>query len=140
MVIMNSNDNQNDFAIIHVRPGLEGKTQPVGTVAVNLESVKSGLLVAGYAIQHSKLDKWDASRGRMVAVGRAARGRDSMLCQPVDPKLGRRELLISALQLIVSNEDMLNLSRDFRSSTRDTLSRLLAAKASADLKNASGAL
>lgn len=139
MVFMNSNDNLNDFAIIHVRPGLESKTQPVGTVAVNLEAVKTGLLVVGYAIQHSKLDRWDAARGRAVSVGRAARGRDSMLCQPIDPKLGRRELLIAALELIVANEDMLNLSRDFRSSTRDSLSRLLAAKASADLKRSSAA-
>jgi hypothetical protein len=138
MVLMN-NDNLNDFAIIHVRPGLDSKTQPVGTVAVNLQAFKRGRLVVGYAIQHSKLDKWDAARGRAVAVGRAARNRDAELCGSVDPKIGRRELLIAALELIVDNESMLNLSRNFRSSTCDTLSRMLAAKASADSKHSSAA-
>ncbi len=138
MVLMN-NDNMNDFAIIHVRPGLEGKTQPVGTIAVDINASKRGALVVGYAIQHSKLDKWNAVRGRSVAVGRAARGRDAELCRSINPKLGRRELLIAALELMVENEDLFNLSRGFRSAARDTLSRMLAAKASADRKNASAA-
>jgi hypothetical protein len=134
--MQNSNDNQNDFAIIHVRPGLEGKEQPVGTLAVNLPAAAVGELIVGYAIQHSKLDAWNGARGRMVAVGRASRVRDSAICAPIARGTMRRELLIAALELIEANNDTLNLSRGFRSAVSDTLTRLLEAKAAADLKRA----
>jgi hypothetical protein len=126
---MNSNDNQNEFAVIHIRPGTEGKHHPVGTVAINLEAAKQGALQVGYAIQHSKLDKWDAARGRAVAIGRAGRGRDSMLYQSIDPKLKRRELFVSALELITLHENRLDLSRGFRAAIHDTLFRLIASEA-----------
>lgn len=137
--MQNTKDNQNDFAIIHIRPGLEGKAQPVGTVAINLLEARAGRLVVGYAIQHSRLDAWDAAKGRSIAVGRAARGRDPFLASAVSKSAMRRELLIAALDLIVANNDMLNLSRNFREATKDTLFRLVAAKENADLKRSAAA-
>ncbi len=132
----NSNDDQSDFAIIHVRPGLQGKEHPVGTIAIDLGALDLGLLVVGYAIQHSSLDAWDGARGRAIAVGRAARRRDTCLVSKIEPSTMRRELLIAALDLVKANSDTLNLSRGFRRAVSDTLARLLEAKTVADLKRA----
>ncbi len=138
--MQNTKDNQNDFAIIHVRPGLEGKAQPVGTVAINLKAAAQGSLIVGYAVQHSRLDKWDAARGRLVAVGRASRGRyESTVWSDIEKGVMRRELLIAGLELIVANEGTLNLSRGFRLAAKDTLNRLVEAKRNADLKRSAAA-
>ncbi len=131
-----NDDDQNDYAIIHVRPGLEGKGHPIGTIAVSLPLARVGTLAVGYAIQHSKLDRWDAVRGRKVAVGRAARGRDSVVSAIIDKGMLRRELLITALGLLVAEGDILNLSHSFRRATKDTLQRMIAAKEADDVKRA----
>ena len=129
-----NDDNQNDFAIIHVRPGLEGKKQPVGTVAISLPEAAQGRLVVGYSIQHSKHDRWDGARGRAVAIGRAARGRSSSINGVVDPITTRRDLNIAALELVQfamsgGGLDALNVSRRFRLAVDDTLIRLYDARA-----------
>jgi len=135
--MQDSKDNQNDFSVIHIRPGLQGKSQPVGSVAVNLRDTEFGHLTVGYSIQHSKLDAWDGARGRAVAIGRAARGRDTCLVGRVDMNVRRRELLIAALELVemmLATDETLSASRNFRRALSDTLIRMQGAKADADRK------
>jgi hypothetical protein len=139
MNVMKQKDNQNDFAIIHVRPGLEGKAQPVGTIAVSLAAAAAGSLVVGYAVQHSKLDNWDAERARIVAVGRAARGRKTCARGSIEKGIMRRELLIAAIQLLNVKNDDIHLSRAFRKGVQDTLARLVEAKRNADIKRSAAA-
>ena len=105
-------DNQKEFAVVHVRPGVVDKQHPVGTVAINLTEAKAGMLVVGYGIQHSKSDKWNAQRGSEVAVGRATKSRKQirLVCEATR-NASRRELLVWALQAVQEHGEV---SRTFK--------------------------
>ena len=125
--MLNKNiDNQNDFAIIHIRPGTDGKSHPIGTVAVNLRAAADGELLVGYSIQHSKLDSWDRAKGREVAIGRAARDRASCLAGTVAKCTSRRMLIIAALAMLdekLHNGDV-TANRKFSRAVVDTFIRM----------------
>lgn len=128
--MQNTTDPQGEFAIVHIRPGTDShRNHPVGTVAVSLTSAVNGYLVVGYSVQHSKLDSWDAARGREIAVGRAARGRQSCLTLelPLDVigTLRRRDLITLALRELVRSVTASNgATRRFRLAMVDTLARV----------------
>lgn len=115
-------DNQKEFAVVHVRPGVVDKQHPVGTVAINLTEAKAGMLVVGYGIQHSKSDKWNAQRGSEVAVGRATKSRKQirLVCEATR-NASRRELLVWALQAVQERGE---LTRTFKKALADSIERM----------------
>ena len=123
-------DNPNEFAFIHVRPGADGKSHPIGTIAIELKPVDdysrdTDMFRVGFAAQHTKKDQWIAARGRSVAAGRAARSKDPVFV--VAPKnCSRRELILRALSAVfdATEAGKINVSKQFRRAVSDTLTRL----------------
>ncbi len=129
---MNTNDKiiKPNFAFVHIRPGLESKQHPVGTVAVDINAAREGELRVGYAVQHSKKDKWNSAAGRHISGERAARGRDTCLLSDVDPTFSRRQILAAAVALVANavEHEHIVVSKKFSRALDDTFERLTAEK------------
>ncbi len=148
MVNMNkatSFDDSNEFAFIHVRPGDDGKSHPIGTIAVELTPVDDysrsiDTHRVGFSAQHVKKDPWIAARGRSVAAGRASRSKDPILVAA--PKnASRRELIMRSVMAVfdAANEGKINVSKQFRRALEDTMARMERAEAAARLNRSSAA-
>ncbi len=119
--------NNNDFAFIHVRPGLDDKKEhPIATIAIHLVSDDTGRYGVALASQHLKKDeKWNAAMGRFVAAGRAARSKDRLFMY-YDPSESRRDLIISAVERIAHAIEYgeIKASRKVTRAINDTVTRL----------------
>jgi len=137
---MQNRTTDNDFAYIHIRPGTEGKSQPVATVAIDLKAVAINLgtesdyvlssphFAVGLASQHLKKDiNWNSAIGRQVSRGRAEQRR---LYTHVMPILSRRELIISAVCRVFEAVETgeLKASRKVTRALKDTITRLRKSK------------
>lgn len=123
-------DNLNDFLFIHIRPGIESKGHPLATIAVHLvtddDAVEYGVALAS---QHPKKDVWDATMGRSVAAGRAARGKDRVFIYQAS-NMPRRELVLEAVQRVYDAVECgeLKASHKVARALGDTIARLNMAK------------
>ncbi len=121
----NTADNQNEFIYIHVRPGKNEKMHPIGTIAID---VKNGFYTynAGWAMLNSDSDSWDASRGRMIAAGRATS------TNRIEFKSsGRhRELILDAAKAILqanhynNGRPLIVMNKRFKKALKDTIARI----------------
>lgn len=138
-------DDSNEFAFIHVRPGEDGKSHPIGTIAIELTPVDDysrsiDTHRVGFAAQHVKKDPWIAARGRSVAAGRASRSKDPVLVAA--PKnASRRELILRSVEAVfdAANEGKINVSKQFRQALADTMNRLEQAEIAARASRSSAA-
>jgi len=138
-------DDSNEFAFIHVRPGDDGKSHPIGTIAVELVPVDDysrsiDTHCVGFSAQHVKKDAWIASRGRSIAAGRALRSKDPILVAA--PKnVSRRELIMRSVEAVrdAADEGKINVSKQFRRALADTMARMERAEAIARMNNSSAA-
>lgn len=125
-----SSDNASKFAYVYIRPGVDGKAHPIGTVAIKLETIEFSSYLYGIAMQNTKKDKWVASIGRAVAAGRADRAKNPLFItiNPSD-KLTRRQLILCTLYAICekATKDKKMMSKQFRRAVFDTYHRILAA-------------
>lgn len=139
-------NDDNDFAYIHVRPGLFGKEHPLATIAINtIPEIETAALggntprryAVGFASQHVKKDtQWDASMGRRVARGRAERSANDRVFIIANEGVSRRDLLILATARVLEATEAGDLfaSKKTRRALRDTLDRLVTAKHHADYR------
>lgn len=132
-----SNDN---FAFIHIRPGLFGKEQPVATIAVStqpeFEFVQTGSnrFAVGFAAQHVKKDvTWNGAMGRAVAQGRAERSAKRVFVH-APAGVSRRDLLVAAVNRVLEAVEAGELfaTKQARRALEDTLTRLSQQKFEAD--------
>ncbi len=123
-------NNENGFAFIHVRPGIDSKEQPVATIAISLVPEFDQIpglqrYAVGFAAQHTKKDGWNAAMGRTVAQGRAERSASRVFVHAAD--IGRRDLLIAAvtrvLEAVEANE--IFATKQTTRALQNTLARLV---------------
>ena len=115
------------FAYVYIRPGIDGKTHPIGTVAIKLEQTTPNTYQFGIAMQNTKKDRWVASIGRSVAAGRADRVKDPMsITVETSSKLKRSQLIMCVLDsiLVSAMKDKNMMSKQFRRANGDTLYRI----------------
>lgn len=139
-------NDDNNFAYLHVRPGLFSKKHPLATIAVNtIPEIEAAALggntlrryAVGFASQHVKKDtKWNAAMGRNVARGRAERSANNRVFIIANEGISRRDLLILATARVLEATEMGELfaSKKTRRALRDTLNRLVSAKHEADFR------
>lgn len=127
---MQNNDN---FAYIHIRPGLESKEQPIATIAVHtIPEDGYGVpqrFAVGFAAQHLKKDRtWNASMGRNVSRGRAEKSAKRLFVYADNHS--RRDLLMAAvmrvLESVQSGETF--ATKKVTRALQDTLARLYTSK------------
>lgn len=105
---------------IHIRPGMDSRGTPVGTVAV---TVKSGSLRrVGFAVLNAKQDKWDSTTGITVACGRALHSKDSLFVECADDK----QVLVEALEAVLYGieERRFSVPRKFQKALFETWYRM----------------
>jgi hypothetical protein len=132
-------NDDNDFAYLHVRPGLFGKEHPVATIAVNTiaeddYATSPHRFAVGFAAQHVKKDRqWNGDMGRTVSRGRAEKSANRVYVH-ANPGTGRRDLLILAaarvLEAVESGE--LFATKKVKRALQDTVDRLVSMKAGAE--------
>lgn len=124
--------NNDNFAYIHVRPGLFAKEHPLATIAVNtvpeLEQPVAGVcrFAVGFSAQHLKKDtRWDASMGRKIARGRAEKSANRVYVH-ANENISRRDLIALATARVLEAVEMGELfaSKKTTKALRDTLGRL----------------
>lgn len=131
--------NDNEFAFIHIRPGIEAKEQPVATIAVRLFPESDDLpyrrFAVGFAAQHAKKDPWNAAMGRAVSQGRAERSASRVFVH-ANAGMSRRDLLIAAVTRVLEAVDSgdINASKRSTRALQDTLARLVEAKYASEAK------
>lgn len=131
--------NEEDFAYIHIRPGLLSKEHPVATVAISLIAEDDYApaphrYAVGFAAQHVKKDRnWDSEMGRRVARGRAEKGANRVYVH-ANPNIPRRELLILAVSRVyeAAESGEIFATKKVTRALRDTVDRLVDAKHDAE--------
>lgn len=122
-----SSNSVSKFAYVYIRPGIDGKTHPIGTVAIKLEQTAPNTYQFGIAMQNTKKDRWVASIGRSVAAGRADRIKDPMsITVETSSKIKRSQLIMCVLDsiLVSATKDKNMMSKQFRRAIGDTLYRI----------------
>ena len=135
---MQNNDNDN-FAYIHVRPGLESKEHPVATIAISTVP-EDGYGVpqrfaVGFAAQHVKKDRmWNAEMGRNVARGRAEKSAKRVFVYADNHS--RRDLLMAAVMRVLESVESGETfaTKKVTRALQDTLARLYDAKLNSEVR------
>lgn len=132
---MHNNNSNNDFAFIHIRPGIESKEHPLATIAISTISEDdflstSSRFAIGFAAQHVKKDRqWNAAMGRNVARGRAEKSAKRIYVH-ADRGVGRRDLMTAAVVRVLEAVEAGELfaTKKATRALQDTLTRFAAAK------------
>lgn len=126
-----SSNSVSKFAYVYIRPGIDGKSHPIGTVAIKLDTSIPNTYHFGIAMQNTKKDRWVASIGRFVAAGRADRAKDPLTVTiQTSDKITRSALIMCTLSAILASatKDKNMMSKQFRRAVGDTLHRIHTAK------------
>lgn len=125
--------NNDNFAYIHIRPGLESKEQPVATIAISLVPEDGPGIprryAVGFAAQHVKKDKkWNGAMGRSVARGRAEKSAKRLFVYA--DGFNRRDFMMAAVMRVLESVEAGETfaTRKVTRALQDTLSRLYNAK------------
>ncbi len=127
--------NDNNFAFIHIRPGIESKEHPLATIAISTIPEDYSLatpsrFAVGFAAQHVKKDRqWNASMGRNVARGRAEKSASRVFVH-ADRNVSRRDLMTAAVVRVLEAVETGELfaTKKATRALQDTLSRLALSK------------
>lgn len=118
----------NNFIYIHIRPGHDGKSHPVGTIAINIVPTPHSSYDdyhVGFSVRHSK-DTWISSLGRSIAAGRALRSNQNCVVVNTPKNISRNEIMLLSIEAIYSatKNNKIKVSRKFRRAIDDTFVRL----------------